>query len=256
MGLPARKIDNEDDNSGSQKKPSLKRYSYLISIFFGFVIPIAALGKHLWKNIPKVPFLVAFSITAVLGCSWSAYVSRHGWWEFGAQYVTGIRVFPNLPLEEFIFNPLGGVISVLLYLQGHRIKVVINKAAYWAFTLSGTAFFCFIAWYTRDNGPYYLYSQLVLFNFACTLALAPFVADRINLVGLGLSIAALLTLGFGWDWVGFTKGWWTYFAVTGIKIGPVHFEEFNFFLFAPTAAVSVYALTCRLFKSPQYENRS
>lgn len=248
--------DNREDeatSSQSESRLSLKRLSYLISIVVGFVIPVFGLFRILWKHIPFKPLIVAFIITSILGCGWSNYVSSQRWWEFGAQFLTGIRIFPNLPLEEFLFNPLGGLISVLLYLWGTKYKTKTSQAAYWTFTLVGTAVFSGIAWYTKDNKPYYLYSQLVLFNFICSIFLGIFSAKDINLIGLGLSIGTLTLLGFGWDYIGFKYGWWTYFAITKINVTVVPIEEFNFFLFAPTAAVSVYVTVCKAMKSTQFK---
>jgi hypothetical protein len=157
-------------------------------------------------------------------------------------------------LEEFLFNPLGGLISVLLYLSGGRMKIKVQPVIYWSFLILGTAVFGAIAWMTRSGKPYYIYSQLILFNLVCSLFLAPFVAKEVNLVGVGLAVFVLGTMGFVWDTVGFTYGWWTYYAVTGVAIGKVHIDDFNFFMFAPTSAISIYILTCRMLKTPQIQN--
>lgn len=250
---------NERDNepATSEKQPaklSLKRYSYLLSIVVGFMVPIAGLFKILKKNIPLKPLAVSFFITAVLGCSWSNFVSAHAWWHFGDEFVTGLRVFPNLPLEEFIFNPLGGLISVLIYLMGSRIKTVTSPSVYASFLVAGTIPFAVLAFYYKQGSPNYLFSQLALFNFATSLCIVFFVAKHINLIGLALSVGVLSAVGFVWDAIGLYKGWWVYYAVSGINIGIVPIEEINFYLFAPTGAVSLYVLVCRLMKSPQYIN--
>jgi lycopene cyclase domain-containing protein len=255
--MPQNDKENEPKPLGYPKKffrLTVKQLNYLLSIVVGFVIPILILFQKLWTIIPKKTLFMSFIVISVLGCSWSAFVSSRGWWSFGKEFLTGIKVFPHLPLEEFIFNPLGGLISILLYIRGCQIKTLARPLIYWIFLVGGTAVFLTLGWVTRGRGPYYLYSQLVLYNFFCSLLLAPFVAKEMNLIGMSFSILVLSLLGYGWDTVGFKYGWWTYYAVTGIAIGYVHIEEFNFFLFAPVSAVSIYIVFCRILKTPQYEN--
>jgi lycopene cyclase domain-containing protein len=63
------------------------------------------------------------------------------------------------------------------------------------------------------------------------------------------SVAVLGTIGFIWDYLAFKFGWWTYNATTGVKVARIPVEDVNFYLMAPTAAISLYIAFCRLFRS-------
>lgn len=237
-------------NPPSEKK-SLKRFSYLISILFFFLVPLVTIFKKEWEHIPKKPFFISFAIIGFLGWAWSWTVTSHVWWSFGENFLLGVEVIPHLPLEELLFYPLGGGLCILFYLYGFKIKIIQNQKIYWTFLIIGNLTFGIIAWATRHNGPAYLYSQLFLYNTICSLALAPWVGKDINLTGLAIPIGILSVVGFIWDYIGFKYGWWVYHAITQIYISVVPLDDFNFFLFAPTAAVSIYVLICKLCNSPQ-----
>jgi hypothetical protein len=240
----------ENDKRSSEQASALKRSSYLLSIIFFFIIPTAVFVKSLWKNLPKKPFFLTFFTIGVLGWGWSWVVSSNVWWEFGANFLLGFNVIPHLPIEEVLFYPFGGALCVLLYVWVSRKKRYTNVPLYWGFMIVGSAIFAALTWFTRENKPYYLYSQFILYNGLCSFLLAPFVAKRMNLLGLAAPIALLSIVGFIWDYIGFKYGWWVYHAITQIYVSVVPIDDFNFFLFAPTAGVSVYLMWCRLLKSP------
>lgn len=102
------------------------------------------------------------------------------------------------------------------------------------------------------SGPHYLYSQFVVYNGLC-LTMAPLVGHDMDLRALSLPVLVLGTVGFLWDHVAFKYGWWIYHAVTQIRIWLVPLDDFNFFFFAPTAAVSIYLAACRWFGLPAPE---
>jgi lycopene cyclase domain-containing protein len=232
-----------------QKKFSPSQASYLISILVAFLGPILFLFKKVGGDTSKKSLAVSTLIIGALGWGWSWLVSSSGWWTFGEKYLLGIQVIPHLPIEEVLFYPLGGLLCILFYLMGSRWADVKNAAAYWAFLIIGTGVFATLAWITREHKPYYVTSQLVLYNTLCSIFLAPFVARRINLLGLAVPIAILSVVGFAWNYIGFKYGWWAYHATMHINIDVVPIDDFNFFLFAPTAAISIF-LAVRKFTDP------
>ncbi len=243
-----------DSQPVEKRKIEPSQYSYLISILVAFVAPILFLSKDLRKRIPPAPFYVSVAIIGVLGWIWSYIVSSHLWWVFGEKFLTGIKVIPNLPIEELLFYPLGGAICILFYLKMQTqaaFKNKISAKAYWIFIVLGTIVFTALVaarWHVK---PYYLTSQLVLYNLLCTLLLAPWVAKNINLPGLALPVGILTVVGYSWNWIGFKYGWWVYNATTQIYLSVVPIDDCNFYFFAPTAAVSLYVFICQIFKSPQ-----
>ncbi len=232
-------------------KSAKKVPAYFLSILVLFVVPVAALIKMCWKQTAKKPFFLSVGVICAIGWAWSWTVSKNGWWTFGERYMLGVEVIPHLPLEELLFYPLGGAFCILVYIAICKYSVRIQPLMHWVFLLAGTLVFGFLAWRYRANGPHYLTSQLIVYNLATGILLAPYVAKHVNLIGVAAPVAVLGTIGFFWDYVAFKYGWWAYHAITQIKISIVPIDDFNFFLYAPTSAVSLYAAFCRLFRKPQ-----
>ncbi len=245
--------NNDRQPSSSQKKFSLSQISYLVSILIAFFTPIIVLFKQVGPKVSKKSLFTSTFIIGLLGWAWSWTVSSHGWWTFGEKFLLGVKIIPNLPVEEFLFYPLGGMLCILMYVWGAKFGVVRKAIAYWLFIIVGTAVFAGLVWMTRDRKPAYIISQLILYNGICSFLLAPFVARDTNLVGLAVPIAALSVVGFAWNYVGFKYGWWAYHATMGINIDVVPIDDFNFFLFAPTAAVSIFLTVCKIFETPPRE---
>lgn len=242
-------------SAGTPRKTLVRVPLYFWSIVLIFIIPVLGFLALLWKKVPKAPALCSFGLIGLIGWSWSWTVSYNGWWSFGEHYLLGLRVVPYLPVEEFLFYPFGGLLCILLYVwrrSAGKPADFANPKAYWAYLVVGTLAFGALAWATWSRGPYYITSQIVLYNIACSMLLAPWTADRIDLKALGVPIVLLGIAGFAWDYVGFKYGWWAFHAVVGIKLlGVVHIDDFDFFCFAPPAAISIYIVFCRLFGSPQ-----
>lgn len=244
MSQPVRR---EDSSTSTQK--SLPWYT--ISLFAVFVVPFMFLFKTILKTVQKAPFFICTGIVCVLGWGWSILLSAKGWWEFPVKFITGIYPLPKLPLEEFLIYPLGGMFSVFLYAWptqkwGSKPK----PAFYYAFIVLETLAFAVLAYIKRDTAPWYLYSQFVLYN-GISLALAMFVAKDVSIPGFLASTVGLGIVGFIWDYFAFKYGWWIYHAITGVKILNIPVEDINFYMMAPTAAITLYLLLCRLFHRPQ-----
>jgi len=170
----------------------------------------------------------------------------------------GIDVVPHLPVEEVLFYPFGGVLCIFIYVYlVSTLKIEFQKSTiFWCFIMMGTLAFVGIAWVTRHFQPSYLYSQLVTYDLLCCLVLAPIVARTINLLTLSAPILLLGTAGYFWDFFAVKYGWWAFHAVTQIKLWTVPLDEFNFFLFGPTSAISIYLTFCALLRLPQIRPRN
>ncbi len=240
-------------NGEASSKPEVKRSpSYLHSIIGIFIIPCFLLLGVVWKKMPKLPFFLAASTIAVIGWGWSWTVTSHVWWSFGWPHMLGLDVIHHLPLEEILFYPFGGILVLFVYVAVHRLKwfpVYKSVPVYWAYLIVGTAILTTIGYLTRENQPMYLYSQLVVYNLCCCIFLAPFVAKDMNLAAMLMPVVLLLPVGFLWDTVAIEYGWWTFHAITQIRIRTVPFDEFAFFFFAEPAALSIYFMYCRLLKT-------
>lgn len=230
-----------------------RKASYLKSILVLFVIPVSLMLAFLKKRISPKPFWLSVGTVSIIGWIWSWVVSSNQWWTFGWEHMTGIYLVPHLPIEEVLFYPLGGAFCLLVYvwiLTNSRLSRLVSPGFYWGYIFLGSAVFGTLAYLNRAEGPFYLYSQFVVYNFLCTFLLAPFVARRMNLAGMLAPVFLLGTIGYLWDVAAFSKGWWAYHAITQIKVGIVPIDDFNFFLFAPPSAISIYICFCRILKTP------
>jgi hypothetical protein len=182
-------------------------------------------------------FWSAILLIALLGSIWSALLVAQGWWSFG-EASTGV-MFGTLVLEEAIFYPSAGALCIGLYVLGARGEAIPVGSRYLLLThgLSvGFGLLLLVLWHRR---PYYLLSQLVLFNFCITLPLARFVARAASRRGVCTSILWMSVIGIFWDAHSYGS-WWTYHAGTGIEVANVPIDDLNFFFFAPAAAISIY----------------
>jgi lycopene cyclase domain-containing protein len=223
--------------------------SYLLSIVVLLVLPVCSLGARLRSLVHWPAFAAALLAITVVGCSWSIVLTSRGWWSFGTDHVLGWRPVPNLLVEELLFYPAGGALSVLLYAAWARRPPVPQPRAYVAFLIVGTLASAIVS-QLGAAAPYYLYSQLVVYNAGVCGGLAPVVTQRIDVRGLAGSVSIMTSLGYSWDVVAFLNGWWQYHAITGLRLGVVPLDDFDFFLFAPTAAISVYELARSLMGAP------
>jgi len=221
---------------------------YLISIIIIFVLPVSVLLAGLWGRAPKRALAASTIIIGLLGSAWSCVLNFEKWWSFGDRFLLGVDIVPHLPLEEFLFYPLGGALAILIYLRFRCIHGrcrEVRPALFWCFLVLGTMPFGLLAFMRWDHGPYYICSQLILFNSICCMVLAPWASRSIDLRALAAPITILAVVGYIWNCCGIHYGWWAYHAVLGIHLPGMPIDDVNFFLFAPTAAVSIYHCVCR-----------
>jgi lycopene cyclase domain-containing protein len=221
---------------------------YTKSLLVIFIIPFLFLGRTILRSVRRKPFFAAIAGVSVLGWAWSMLLSYKKWWVFPEKYIVGIRPLPHVPLEEFVIYPIGGAFSIFLYVVMGRIFSLKSGGIFRTMLTGTTAAFLALALARLKKRPYYLFSQLVLYN-GLSLLLSPVTARHIRAGGLVGSVAILGTIGFIWDYLAFKFGWWVYNATTGVKLFRIPIEDVNFYLMAPTAAISLYVALCRLFKS-------
>jgi len=182
----------------------------------------------------------------VLGYAWSMVVSASGWWTFRPDTLLGWNLLPHLPVEEALFYPLGGALCLLFYVGWTRWRVppaepkplALGSGLVVLTTAAAAA--VLLGFLLLRRQPAYLASQIVLYNGLCFL-LWPKTRDRILFGPALATVGLMLAIGFFWDWLAFTRGWWEYHAVLGWYWPPrVPVDDWNFYFSAPLAAISCY----------------
>ena len=244
--------DEREPSSGESKAgEAIRKLGYTKSLLFVFVIPFLFLFRTILRNVQKAPFFVSVAAVCVLGWGWSMLLTYQHWWVFPERFILGYRPLPYLPVEEFLIYPIGGAFSIFLYaLPTRKWPVATSAPFFWFFIVAVTAAFSGLAWWKHDTRPFYLYSQLVLYN-GLSFVLAPFSASRVNIKGLLISALTLGAVGSVWDYFAFRYAWWVYYAITNVKVAGVPVEDVNFYLMAPAAAIALYVALCRMFGQSQ-----
>lgn len=222
---------------------------YSKSLLFIFVLPFVLLFRTMLKAVRRKPFWLSIVLVSVLGWAWSMLLSRRKWWVFPERDIVGLHPLPHVSLEEFIIYPIGGAFSIFLYALGSRRARGSRRSRLFEALIGGTtAVFLALALAKIKRRPHYLVSQLVLYN-GLNVLLSSVTAPVISTSGVALSVAVLGTIGFCWDYLAFRYGWWRYNATTGVRIFRIPIEDVNFYLMAPTAAISLYVTLCRRFRA-------
>jgi lycopene cyclase domain-containing protein len=223
---------------------------YLISILVLMFLPAAGLYTRLRRELSTRVFFGSVGLVALLGWTWSYILNLNGWWTFAPHALTGLQLGSHLPVEEMLFYPSGGAICILLY-ETFRRRPGAERwpSSLWRwYAWGGTAFFIIVAWARRAIGPWYLCSQILLYDLGLVLPLSGLLARSVDLRALLQATLVMTCIGYGWDHIGFAGDWWAYHASTDLWIGRVPFDDFNFFAFAPAAAVSIYLVLVRSFE--------
>ena len=97
-----------------------KRFYYIFSLFFVFILPVLAAGVYVIPKIP-VPNLFVFVVgITIVGAMWDIWATRHGkrdpvWlWQFNKKTTLGINFF-GLPIEEYIFYVSSSTYVIFLW---------------------------------------------------------------------------------------------------------------------------------------------
>lgn len=222
--------------------------AYLTAIIVVLAVPACVIAWHLRPRLSLRPFLGALACITVLGGTWSAWLSARGLWTFSAATRTGITLGPHLIFEEAVFYPAAGALCIALYVLGERLGTTPFPRAYGALVLVGTLLFAGLSWLEWDEQPYYLLSQVVLYNCIVTLPLCPVVSRRVSVQGFVTCVGIMATIGAIWDQCCYGN-WWTYHAATPYQVLGVPLDDLNFFVFAPTAALSIYLALAEALES-------
>ncbi|MBI4052042.1 MAG: hypothetical protein HY400_06015 [Elusimicrobia bacterium] len=240
----------EEEKRPAETRALHPKPRYMQVLFFLFILPVLFFWKAILKRVQKKPFFISIGIISVIGWIWSAFLSAMGWWAFQPPFLMGIWITPWLPLEEFLFYPFGGILCIFLYnFCSSRFQKNKSPADTWTLLGAGNLLFLVLSLYSRSETPSYLYSQFIVYNLL-TLALAPFIVRTIHLPALSVPIVLMGVVGFFWDHAAFKYNWWVYNTDTKIRFFFVPLDDFNFFIFAPSAAISIYINLCRLYKLP------
>ena len=98
----------------------MKRFYYILSLLFVFIIPAAIAAYFVFDRIPLINFAVFVVGITVLGSIWDIWATRHGkrdpiWlWQFNFKDTLGIKLF-DLPIEEYVFYIASSVYIIFLW---------------------------------------------------------------------------------------------------------------------------------------------
>ena len=107
----------------------MKKYYYLLSLLFIFVIPTIIAGFYI-KNINFIKDLIPFVIlVTIIGSIWDIWATKHGrkdsaWlWQFNSRQTLGIKIV-GLPIEEYLFYVSSSVYVIFMW---EGIKQIVNN---------------------------------------------------------------------------------------------------------------------------------
>ena len=131
-----------------------RKYYYLLSLLFVFVIPTAIAGYFIHERINISEFLVFILSITVLGSMWDIWATRHGkrdpvWiWTFNHKDTLGIRFF-DLPIEEYLFYVVSSTyvvfiwegIKYVLERESTSMKIILPFLALWSMLFISIPYF-------------------------------------------------------------------------------------------------------------------
>ncbi len=106
----------------------MKKYLYLFSLVFVFIIPTIAMGANLRGIIhlnELIPFIISITI---IGSIWDLWATKHRskdsiWlWKFNKKDTLGIKIL-GVPIEEYIFYIVSSVYVIFMW---EGIKQIAN----------------------------------------------------------------------------------------------------------------------------------
>jgi hypothetical protein len=237
--------DYRTDPTLPTEKPRPRYMQVLVAVF---VLPLVVFGRRLFRGADPRAVLLGFALVTLVGWAWSITLSANLWWVFPKRFLVGVWLLPNLPLEEMLFYPIGMLFAIGLYnaLTRRWPERMKDPWPYRAYLYAGTAVFGALAFYYRDEKPYYIYSLLLVYN-GLALALCEAVWRYIHPRPLFVLTALLFVIGLVWDYFAFRYDWWIYNPIMGLKFWGIPVEDVDFYLYAPPAGLSLYLLAVRHF---------
>jgi len=98
----------------------MKKYSYLLSLFFIFIIPSFVAGYFVTPYISLKHLLVFIILITLVGSIWDIWATKHGgkdpvWlWSFNHKGTMGLT-FLGLPIEEYLFYIASSIYIVFIW---------------------------------------------------------------------------------------------------------------------------------------------
>ena len=97
-----------------------RKYYYLLSLFFVFVIPTVIAAYFVYERIAQEQFWMFVISITLLGSAWDLWATKHGkkdpvWlWTFNHRDTVGLRLM-DLPIEEYLFYAASSIYIVFLW---------------------------------------------------------------------------------------------------------------------------------------------
>lgn len=128
----------------------MKKFYYLISLLFVFVIPSIIQGVFIWSRI-SLPNLISFVFgITLLGSVWDIWASRHGksdtvWiWQFNFKETLGVKVL-DVPVEEYFFYVSSSTYIIFVWESLRYVSDTGDKLMYFILPFTGLWTLLFIA---------------------------------------------------------------------------------------------------------------
>ena len=118
----------------------VRRYHYILTLSFVFVIPTIIASVVLSDEIylgALLPFIV---LVTIIGSIWDIWATRHGkkdrvWlWQFNGRQTLGIRLF-GLPVEEYLFYVASSVYVVFMW---EGFKLMLERSSFQVYQVIGS----------------------------------------------------------------------------------------------------------------------
>lgn len=114
----------------------MKRFYYLSTLVFVFLVPTIVAGVFLAQFISLEALFPFVILVSIIGSIWDIWATRHGrkdrvWlWEFNRRNTLGLR-FLGLPIEEYLFYVVSSVYVIFMW-EGFKLMVAGTAAqVYW-----------------------------------------------------------------------------------------------------------------------------
>lgn len=131
-----------------------RKYYYLLSLTFVFVIPTLILGYFISDRIDPLQLAIFVTSVTVLGSFYDIWATRHGkkdpvWiWTFNYKDTLGYR-FLNVPLEEYLFYTASSIYVVFVWegikysieSPNHAVKFILPSVALWTMLFIALPYF-------------------------------------------------------------------------------------------------------------------
>lgn len=120
----------------------MRKFSYLLTLTFVFILPTLASYYFLRDHIDLQALFPFIVLVTVIGSIWDVWATRHGkrdrvWlWQFNRKQTIGAR-FLGLPIEEYLFYVASSVYVIFMW-EGLQLMVA-GAESYVYFTIGGLA---------------------------------------------------------------------------------------------------------------------